>query len=117
MIRNQNESLSPRPFILASAVLVTAWLVVAWLFAHTYVSRQASQVFVATESNAHEAIDELHKGMHKILTYLHVVPDLAGRETIFHRALKDLNYRGNFAGKQKKDIKDFFDNNPNGKAA
>ena len=117
MIKNQNESLSPRPFILASAVLAAIWVVVAWMFAHTYISWQSHQVFRATESRAQNAIDELYQGMNKTMTFMQVVPDLASREAVLHRALRDLNYRGNFAGMERKDIRDYLNKNPYGNAA
>ena len=117
MNKNQNESLSPRPFILASAVLAAIWLVAAWMFAHTYIYWQARQVFRTTESRAHNAFDELHRGLNKTLTYMQVVPELASRETILQRALRDLNHRGNFTGMERKDIRAFLDKNPLGNTA
>ena len=117
MLKKDNDNLSARAFALGAVLIVLVWLAAAWFFAHIYTSRQAGKVYAATRNKAHSAITELHEGLKKSLTYLYVVPDLASREMIFHRTLRELNYLGSFAGMQRQEIREILSQNPSGQKA
>ena len=106
------DRLPTRLFILLSALIVVVWLVAAWLFANTYVSSQANQLYTATERSARIAIGALYEGLQKTIANLHVVPELSSREGVFQRILLDLGAESDFRGMKREEIQRYLSQNP-----